>query len=55
MTEQDMHSESERLIEEAQLEIEAIKRVLDANRQLADEEPLALTDGAHVEAVARTN
>src|SRR4029450_9181611 len=33
MTEQDLHLESERLIEEARLEIEAIKEALEASRE----------------------
>ena len=33
MTEQDLHLKSERLIEEARLEIEAIKEALEASRE----------------------
>jgi hypothetical protein len=54
MTEQDLHLESERLIEEARLEIEAIKEALEASREkpalVAD-----VTESSHDTSLARTN
>ena len=54
MTDLDLHEESERLIEEARLEIEAIKRTLEANRQLADDAPRVMPATAQVETRAGT-
>jgi hypothetical protein len=53
MTEQDLHLESERLIEEARLEIEAIKEALEASR----EKPalVVVTEASHGTSLARTN
>jgi len=53
MTEQELHLESERLIEEARLEIEAIKEALEASREkpaLVD-----MTESSHGTSLARTN
>jgi hypothetical protein len=53
MTEQDLHLESERLIEEARLEIEAIKEALEASREkpaLVD-----MTESSPGTSLARTN
>jgi hypothetical protein len=53
MTEQELHLESERLIEEARLEIEAIKEALEASREkpaLVD-----VTGSSQGTSLARTN
>jgi hypothetical protein len=53
MTEQELHLESERLIEQARLEIEAIREALEASREkpaLVD-----VTESLHDTSPARTN